>query len=349
MFKLLTFLPPESAHWLAMLALKLGFPVPRGPKTGADKNLLVPFLGKQVFPFGVAAGVCKNAEGIASLRKLGFGFAEVGSVLAKPWGGNHDVRVKRWSDRHSMFNRLGLPSQGYQAALKRIRRFRHRHGHGFPVLVNLALVPGTSDVRQLSIMAQAFARHVDAIVINISCPNTTEVANAVTHIAAYIAAVREAAPNVPLLLKLGPTATPADMLALLKVARQNRANGVVLLNTTPPELRGLLASCFRPHLKDWTVNDKTGQPQGGFSGPAAFANILASVRLARRHWPEAVIVATGAYSGSNVVQLLQGGANVVETNGWLTRRGPGVVAEAQRAILEAGGPANLQNRWRQTA
>src|SRR6185436_20925585 len=84
---------PEEAHRLAINALKL-FP---SLKIGRDD----PRLGVTAFglkfpnPVGLAAGFDKNAEVPDAALRLGFGFAEVGTVTPRPQNGNPRPRIFR--------------------------------------------------------------------------------------------------------------------------------------------------------------------------------------------------------------------------------------------------------------
>jgi Dihydroorotate dehydrogenase len=78
---------PERAHGLSIAALKSGLVpscnVPQDPRLSQTiADLAFPN------PLGMAAGYDKNAEVPDALLRLGFGFAEVGTVTPKPQSGN---------------------------------------------------------------------------------------------------------------------------------------------------------------------------------------------------------------------------------------------------------------------
>ena len=56
-------------------------------------------------PIGLAAGFDKHAEAYSGMLKMGFGFAEVGSVTPKPQTGNPRPRVFRLSEDNAIINR----------------------------------------------------------------------------------------------------------------------------------------------------------------------------------------------------------------------------------------------------
>ena len=57
--------------------------------------------------------------GLALLR-LGFGFAEVGTVTPRPQPGNPKPRIFRLPDDRGVINRLGFNNEGHAAALARL-------------------------------------------------------------------------------------------------------------------------------------------------------------------------------------------------------------------------------------
>lgn len=82
-------LPPEFAHQLALLALRM-------PAPSIFQLVHDPF-DWQGLRFrnrvGIAAGFDKNAIALRGIESLGAGFVEVGTILVKPWRGN-DVRPR---------------------------------------------------------------------------------------------------------------------------------------------------------------------------------------------------------------------------------------------------------------
>jgi dihydroorotate dehydrogenase len=341
-------LDPEDAHRKALGLLNLYGYVPgfAGPRA-AGARLHGELFGRTVFPFGLAAGVSKNAEALRGFQKLGLGFLEVGSVMPLKRTGNATSqahpRIIRLDDGRSIINWMGLPSEGFKAALNRIKFYRMLFGSKLTIIVNIAVDPDRPNRSDLAKMAEAFAPYVDAFVINISCPNTAEVANKADGLIYDIIAVKTAAPGKPVLVKLGPTEKPEDLDHLQGMAMTVKADGFVLLNTTPFPLRRQLT------INPGWLRDSKGNPQGGYSGPGAISNIVKMVERTRRNFPRTTIIATGPQGGADVVELLRAGANAVETNTWLSLQGPGVIAEAQQAILNAGGIANLQKGWLQKA
>lgn len=56
-------------------------------------------------PIGIAAGFDKNAECISGMKRLGYGWVEIGSVTPFPQDGNPKPRVFRLPDDSAVINR----------------------------------------------------------------------------------------------------------------------------------------------------------------------------------------------------------------------------------------------------
>ncbi len=83
-----------------------------------------PSLEKKLFgltfpnPVGLAAGFDKNAEGVATWPRLGFGFMELGTVTPRPQPGNPRPRIFRLPAEKGLINRLGFPNVGVEAVAR---------------------------------------------------------------------------------------------------------------------------------------------------------------------------------------------------------------------------------------
>ena len=116
-------LPGEAAHRLAVACLARGI----APRRDAspDAGLVTAFAGMQLpNPLGLAAGFDKNAEAMAGAHRIGFGFAEVGTITPLPQPGNDKPRVFRLSEDRAVINRYGFNNDGMVSAASRLDRFR---------------------------------------------------------------------------------------------------------------------------------------------------------------------------------------------------------------------------------
>ena len=77
----------------------------------------------------MAAGYDKNAEVPDALLRLGFGFAEVGTVTPLPQAGNPKPRIFRLTEDEAVINRLGFNNEGHEAAETRLAARSGQAGH----------------------------------------------------------------------------------------------------------------------------------------------------------------------------------------------------------------------------
>ena len=238
-------LDPEDAHSLTIKMLACA-PLPRA--AGDDKRLAVRAFGLNFpNPIGMAAGFDKNAEVPDALLRLGFGFVEAGTVTPLPQRGNPRPRVFRLSADRGVINRLGFNSQGAEAVL---RRLAARANAGGIVGINIGANKDTADrVADYVRLIERFAPVASYVTINISSPNTPGLRNlqqagALDDLLARVIDARERvtrrAGPTPVLLKIAPDLSLAELDDVVGIARARRVDGMIVGNTTltrPANLR----------------------------------------------------------------------------------------------------------------
>src|SRR5580704_11576702 len=124
-------LPAEGTHRVSFALLRALVAVPgmRGlvarMLAPRDPILRVHAFGRELpGPLGLAAGFDKDAEGVAALLALGFGFVEVGTVTAEAQPGNPKPRLFRLPKDRALINRMGFNNRGAEAASRRLARRR---------------------------------------------------------------------------------------------------------------------------------------------------------------------------------------------------------------------------------
>ena len=123
-FFLLSLLPPEKSHFVALNALnffyklkiiQLFFPYKDSGTSFSFKGL--EFKNR----LGIAAGLDKNGDFIDPLGALGFGFIEIGTITPLAQPGNSKPRVFRFSSQGAIVNRLGFNNKGVDYLVNRIK------------------------------------------------------------------------------------------------------------------------------------------------------------------------------------------------------------------------------------
>src|SRR4051812_24631483 len=166
----------------------------------------------------MAAGFDKSAEAPDALLRLGFGFAEIGTVTPKPQPGNPRPRLFRLERDEAVINRFGFNSEGADAVLRRLAARAQRGGIvGVNVGANKDSADRVSDYVQL---IETFAPVASYFTVNVSSPNTPGLRNLQqaseldTLLARVIEArerVRKNAGDSPVLLKIAPDLGLADL------------------------------------------------------------------------------------------------------------------------------------------
>lgn len=200
-------------------------------------------------PIGLAAGFDKDAEAINGLRKVGFGFIEVGSITPLPQPGNPQPRVFRLKEDEAVINRYGFNSKGHQAAYDNLKEI---HKNEVVVGINLGKNKTSPDAVQDYVQGvKVLGPFADYLVINVSSPNTPGLRNLqgkqhLQHLISQVLSARnQFAKGVPVLLKIAPDLSHQDKVDIAELVSQNRqclVDGLIVSNTTisrPDSLKSL--------------------------------------------------------------------------------------------------------------
>ncbi|WP_386175395.1 quinone-dependent dihydroorotate dehydrogenase [Sulfitobacter sp. R86518] len=221
---------PETAHGLAITALRLGLAPTPGPVT--SKRLKTSLAGMSLpNPVGLAAGFDKNATAVAPLSNAGFGFIEVGAATPLPQPGNDKPRLFRLPEDRAAINRFGFNNEGMQAICTRLAR----RGAGVPVGLNLGANKTSTDRAADFARVMALARdHVDFATVNVSSPNTEKLRDlqGKAALAALLAGVMEVRGDTPVFLKIAPDLTEAEIADVAEVANDADVAAIIATNTT---------------------------------------------------------------------------------------------------------------------
>ena len=221
---------PETAHGLAITALRLGLAPTPGPVT--SKRLKTSLAGMSLpNPVGLAAGFDKNATAVAPLSNAGFGFIEVGAATPLPQPGNDKPRLFRLTEDRAAINRFGFNNEGMQAICTRLAR----RGAGVPVGLNLGANKTSTDRAADFARVMELARdHVDFATVNVSSPNTEKLRDlqGKAALAALLAGVMEVRGDTPVFLKIAPDLTEAEIADVAEVANDADVAAIIATNTT---------------------------------------------------------------------------------------------------------------------
>ncbi len=233
----LTALDPETAHGLAIQALKAGI-YPR-PQTSNPDTLAQTVFGLSFpNPIGIAAGFDKNAEVPDAMLGLGMGFAEVGTLTPLAQSGNVRPRIFRLKSKRGVINRLGFNNDGHAPALKRLER---RAQNGI-VGVNIGANKDTQD-KTLDYVAgiKTFAKTASYFTVNISSPNTPglrglQQRDQLDHLLTAVLKQRDMCAKqharVPVLVKIAPDLSAVELKDIVDICLKHNIDGAIISNTT---------------------------------------------------------------------------------------------------------------------
>jgi dihydroorotate dehydrogenase len=286
---------------------------------------------------GLAAGLDKNAAHIDGLATMGFGFIECGTVTPRPQPGNPRPRMFRLIDAEAIINRMGFNNAGVERFLRNVARARFATARGGILGVNIGKnfdTPNARAIEDYTMCLRAVYAHASYVTVNISSPNTKGLRGlqedaALLHLLATLKAEQARLAQVhgkytPLVVKIAPDLTPADLRRIARSLMAHKIDGVIATNTTTDHS----AVAGSPHADE----------AGGLSGRPLGTKSTAVIRTLARELAGAlpIIGVGGIMSGADAKEKLAAGATLVQIYTGLIYKGPHLVAEIAEAL--ATGP-----------
>lgn len=327
-------LDPETAHGLALSLLKLlhGFnwtkllvsPPVHDPVTVMGLN----FSNR----IGLAAGLDKNADYVDCLAALGFGFLEVGTVTPRPQPGNPRPRLFRLPDADAIINRMGFNNHGVDHLIERVGRRFYQGVLGINIGKNFD-TPIEQAVDDYLIGLRKVYAQASYVAINISSPNTKnlrqlqqsdemkplldKLKQEQTKLAA------EHGKYVPLVVKIAPDLSDQAVESAARIFLQFGIDGVIATNTT-------IARQKVAHLPN-------SDESGGLSGAPLLERSTQVVQVLHSVVGSKVpiIAAGGITSDKDAKEKIAAGASLVQVYTGLIYRGPQLIQEVARALVDA--------------
>ena len=328
---LLRRLDPEVAHSLAIRALQW---TPLPPAPADDPILAVTMAGLKLSnPVGLAAGLDKNAEALAGLSRIGFGFIECGSVTPKPQAGNPKPRLFRLAEDRAIINRMGFNNAGLDAFA------RHLDARPSDAVVgaNLGANKDTDDRAADYVTGlRRLGGRADYFTVNISSPNTPGLRalqgrDALDDLLGRVAEARPAG-GAPVFLKIAPDLSEAEIAMIVEAALAHGIDALIVANTTLDRPAGL--------------DSHHAGESGGLSGAPLRQRALAALRhAAGASGGRLPLVGVGGIaSGADAYERIRAGACAVQIYSALIYEGPGLVGRIKRdlaARLRTDGFASI--------
>jgi dihydroorotate dehydrogenase len=329
-------LDPERAHRLALsIAGNAAWTAPalRACTQTVDPRLETTVAGLRFpTPLGLAAGFDKSGRAIAALAGLGFGFVEIGSVSLDASDGNPRPRLFRLPQDRAIVVAYGVPNDGAGAVAARVEKLHLP----VPLGINLvktnrgpAALAETADqiIAEYVEATRVFAARADYLMLNLSCPNTTDGRDFFAdrgRLDACLAALGELRLTRPVFLKMSPL------------------GGILTIE------RVLAAAESAPFVSGFMFNLPSGKPDGLLSPPGMWRDIPGAVsgrpaaaladecicetyrRMDRRR--HVLIGAGGIFTAEDAYAKLRLGASLVQLLTALVYEGPFIVRRITRGL-----------------
>jgi len=347
-------LDAETAHHLTVEACRVAGVLPGVPQMArACFDFPAPELETEVAglrfatPLGLAAGWDKSGRALRMLDSLGFGFAEIGSVSARPSWGNPKPRLFRLPQDRAIIVNYGLPNDGAEVVARRLAAHRRRA----PLGVNIVKTndgpdaPACDDEDILADYARSVSLlhpHGSYLALNLSCPNAKDgkdffaVPGSITRLLERLSPL---AVGCPVFLKVAPNPDPASLERLIAEAEPFLFVRGFIFNLPSGKPDSLRFTTPRTLFAD-----KPGAVAGG---PVAHLINTCISELYRR-MPRgrfAIIGAGGVFTAGDAYEKIRRGASLVQLYTAMVYEGPGVVKRIHRGLcglLKRDGFANVR-------
>jgi dihydroorotate dehydrogenase len=326
----------EKAHDFVMNCMQYGWwllPYRGRP----NKRLQQTVLGATFqSPILNASGFDKRGLVSKAIRAMGAGGCMVGTVVQHAQPGNEKPRMFRLPEEEAIKNRMGLNSYGAQDVYRNVSKF-HRKYPLFPIGISIGY---NSDVKKVSSIfkdqegiAQTFEELMTFAVLNDSCPNIAKSGDKKTSefLSQSCQNLRQAT-SKPLLLKIAPNLSKAEIQQKCDIARKAGFVGMVACNTYPSTV-----SDVHPDP------DKAKDPCGK-SGPFLFDDSIRTIKVIRAYWQDAIIIGVGGINcADRAIQMLQAGATLIKIYTALVYEGPSLMNQIHKGIIAYLKENNLEN------
>jgi len=281
-------------------------------------------------PVGLAAGLDKNGEYIDALMSLGFGFVEIGTTTPRPQEGNPKPRMFRIPERMAVINRLGFNNAGVDELVRNVERSRREGILGINIGKNRGTPNDKAHADYIYCLERVFAL-ADYVTVNISSPNTTGLRDLQEEetLRRFIGELRGAQEELgsvhghrtPMLLKVSPDMSDAEMDGMAEVLNRARIDGVIVGNTTVD--------------RSEIAGHKLAGEAGGLSGAPLYQRATTALRKMRLRLDDSIpiIGVGGITSGADAAGKIAAGAKLVQFYSGMVFRGPELVQECVATLL----------------
>ncbi|MGS2716632.1 quinone-dependent dihydroorotate dehydrogenase [Eionea flava] len=277
---------------------------------------------------GLSAGLDKNGDYYNALGTMGFGFVEIGTVTPQPQAGNPKPRMFRLQEHDAIINRMGFNNKGVDYLVERVKQRRFNGILGINIGKNKA-TPEDQALSDYEIAMEKVYPYADYITVNISSPNTPglrdlqfgdNLSRLLEGLSIKQAQLSEQQGHrVPVLIKIAPDMSDEEIADISQTFLQHQVDGVIAANTT---------------LDKRAVSDSPyADEMGGLSGAPLTSQSTHVIKQLRKYLGDdmPIIGVGGIVQGSDAVDKLAAGANLVQIYSGFIYRGPSLITDSRKA------------------
>ncbi len=323
----------EKVHYRVMNLLSFAYSVPFvGRLLKSLYAIHDPSLSRTLWgitfpnPVGLAAGFDKDARFVDPLACLGFGFVEIGTVTPQPQAGNPKPRLFRLVPDRALINRMGFNNRGAAGAATRLEARRERIIVGGNIGKNKD-TPNEKAGDDYEACLRTLSDAVDYFVVNVSSPNTPGLRElqdsaSLSRLLSRLQAVNKTLADKPILLKIAPDLSNAQIDDIITVVRDTGIAGIVATNTTLDRSNLTTSAGELAHIGN-----------GGLSGLPLQKRSTEIIRYIHEHAPNIPLIASGGiFTPSDAIEKIQAGAALVQVYSGFIYEGPSIVKDICRGI-----------------
>ncbi len=328
---------PETAHHIAEIGLKvlpycpITFPYMVKRNFIQDDMLSQDLLGVTFKnPIGMGAGFDKNATMVESMKAMGFGYTEIGTMTPKPQAGNDKPRLFRFPKQESIQNAMGFNNLGADVVVENLQKV---YPYDIPIGASIGKNKLTSEkdaIKDYESLIKDFANLSDYLAINISSPNTPNLRDLQNE--EFIKSIFTLAKSItdkPILLKIAPDMEAETAITLCKTAIESGADGIIASNTTQDYT-------LLPNPKDF----------GGISGAVLSDKAYELFKaIGKELHDKTILISVGGISDAkDAYRRIKAGASLVQILSGFIFKGPSMcknINEELIELLKADGYTNI--------
>ncbi len=329
---------PETIHGLSIHFLKLinkihilKALVCRAFLLTENQQLKINLFGLEFSnPVGLAAGFDKNAEVFESMDAFGFSFVEVGTVTPLAQPGNPKPRLFRLKNDKAIINRMGFNNNGLDAAIDKLKHRKTKIIVGGNIGKN-TLTPNEQANDDYIKVFRGLHPYVDYFTVNVSCPNVCDLhklqdRDVLLELLSKLQEINKLQEKPkPILLKISPDLSFAQIDDTLDIIRETKLDGVVAVNTTTSR-EGL--SYSNEHIQKIANGGLSGKPLKNK------ANEIIRYISEKTEGKLPIIGVGGILTAEDALEKLNAGASLVQIYTGFIYEGPSLVKNINKKILK---------------